>query len=655
MSVNRWEASCALRSPITTSQTIGNYRVGETVGKGTFGKVKKGWHIPTGEVVAIKILSPQKLENAKMKKKLFREIKILRLFSHPNICRLYDVILSPTEIYLIMEYVEGGELYDYIVKNGALPEDDARYVLQQIVCAVEYCHHFLVIHRDLKPENILIGPGLQVKLIDFGLSNIMSDGEFLATSCGSPNYAAPEVISGKLYAGPEVDVWSCGVILYALLCSRLPFDEETIPQLFAKIRNGEYCIPHDVPAGPRELIKQILVVDPLQRLTIPQIRDNAWFNCNLPLRLSYNESMFRAQDIRVSPKVVTRAARSLNIREKEVRNSLKEGHGPGLVAYNILFDAEQRHLIAAEAEARAKLKNNVSSPSSGCDRESYLYTSQVVSTHAVNATERELNRGLLLTQSPAMESLLDTGCAATNKCIYNGGNFVPASVQETKTLCTPLSTPITGGMFCIGRNQETSSTPNYNPSNLSYVGSSSGQPFCSAIAEGTRKGSGSGLPASVNDRQRVGSVAKSHMVYTREEEEFIVKNNVGWRIGLMTSLNANVSMSIIYSTLRSFEMEWKVIAPFRLHVRTTAVSWERLSSVSARGAAENKYESNQQALTTSPSRANKVPRVVLAIHLFRIHEKRERGYLVDFSIVHGSLLGLDVLLRLSTALLQRMG
>jgi carbon catabolite-derepressing protein kinase len=141
---------------------------------------------------------------------------------------------------MVIEYA-GKELFDYIVQNGKVSEAGARRFFQQIISAVEYCHRHKVAHRDLKPENLLLDDQLNVKIADFGLSNIMHDGSFLKTSCGSPNYAAPEVINGKLYAGPEVDVWSCGVILYVLLCGRLPFDDEFIPTLFRKIARMLSC------------------------------------------------------------------------------------------------------------------------------------------------------------------------------------------------------------------------------------------------------------------------------------------------------------------------------------------------------------------------------------------------------------------------------
>ena len=192
----------------------------------------------------------------------------------------YTVITTATEIVMVLEFA-GGELFDYIVKHGKMSEDKARRFFQQIVCAVEYCHRHKIVHRDLKPENLLLDNDLNVKIADFGLSNIMTDGNFLKTSCGSPNYAAPEVISGKLYAGPEVDVWSCGIILYVLLVGRLPFDDEFIPALFRKINSGNYHTPSFLSSGARHLIHKMLKVNPVQRITIQEIRQDAWFNENL--------------------------------------------------------------------------------------------------------------------------------------------------------------------------------------------------------------------------------------------------------------------------------------------------------------------------------------------------------------------------------------
>mmetsp|Transcript_14840 Transcript_14840/g.58208 ORF Transcript_14840/g.58208 Transcript_14840/m.58208 type:complete len:516 (-) Transcript_14840:70-1617(-) len=280
---HRMAASKDAKSP--SNLCIGNYRLAETLGVGSFSKVKLGYHVATGLKVAVKILNRQKIKSLSMDAKIRREIQILKLFRHPHIIKLYEVIETPTDIFMVMEYVPGGELFEYIVRHGKLSEDEARKFFQQILYGVDYCHRQRVVHRDLKPENLLLDSKNNVKIADFGLSNLMRDGDLLKTSCGSPNYAAPEVISGQLYAGAEVDIWSCGVILFALLCARLPFDDEYIPDLFKKIRTGAYSMPAHLSQECKQLIASMLVVDPLKRSTISEIRSHPWVTRGLPAYL----------------------------------------------------------------------------------------------------------------------------------------------------------------------------------------------------------------------------------------------------------------------------------------------------------------------------------------------------------------------------------
>jgi carbon catabolite-derepressing protein kinase len=155
----------------------------------------------------------------------------------------YEVISTPTDIIIVLEYA-GGELFNYIVATGRMPEPRARRFFQQLISGIEYSHKLKIVHRDLKPENVLLDDDLNVKIADFGLSNEIKDGDFLKTSCGSPNYAAPEVIRGGLYTGPEIDVWSCGVILYVMLCGRLPFEDEDVQTLFTKISRTSLHLIH---------------------------------------------------------------------------------------------------------------------------------------------------------------------------------------------------------------------------------------------------------------------------------------------------------------------------------------------------------------------------------------------------------------------------
>jgi carbon catabolite-derepressing protein kinase len=286
--------SPALRTPqtplsaspatITSMNRLSQYKQVRLLGEGSFGKVKLARHKVTGQEVAMKIISRRKLISRDMAGRVEREIQYLQLLRHPHIIKLYTVIMSKQDIIMVLEYAPM-ELFDYIVKHGRLDEKKSRKLFQQIICAVEYCHRHKIVHRDLKPENLLLDKNYDVKIADFGLSNIMTDGNFLKTSCGSPNYAAPEVISGKLYAGPEVDVWSCGVILYVFLVGRLPFDDEFIPTLFKKIQAGNFHIPHHLPPGATSIIKRCLQVHPVQRMTIQEIRQDEWFLKDLPAYL----------------------------------------------------------------------------------------------------------------------------------------------------------------------------------------------------------------------------------------------------------------------------------------------------------------------------------------------------------------------------------
>jgi len=331
-------------------QRIGHYRLGKNLGIGSFGKVRLAEHQLTGQKVAVKILNRNRIRQLDMDEKVRREIKILKLFYHPHIIRLYEVIYTPGDIYMVMEFVPGGELFDFIVSNGRLSEPRARAMFQQLISGVEYCHQHMVVHRDLKPENLLLDAEQQLRIADFGLSNVMKDGDFFKTSCGSPNYAAPEVISGKLYAGPEVDVWSCGVILYALLCGSLPFDDENIPNLFKKIKGGIFTLPGHMSDDIKDLISRMLVVDPLQRITVPEMRRHRWFVESLPLYLSVTPdqimSQFRALDLDVLMEVVTKIGfdrqELLEALQKQERNQMT-------VAYYLILDSKRRKLLNSSA------------------------------------------------------------------------------------------------------------------------------------------------------------------------------------------------------------------------------------------------------------------------------------------------------------------
>ena len=271
----------------STFLKIGPYFLGETLGIGSFGKVKLGEHEKYGQKVAIKILNKKHIYLVNMNLKLRREIQILKMFIHPHIIRLFEIIYTKSDIFMITEYISGGELFDYIIENGRLTESESRRFFQQMISGIDYCHKKKVVHRDLKPENLLLDSHLNIKIADFGLSNIIQEGILLKTSCGSPNYAAPEIIHGKQYLGPEIDIWSCGIILYALLCGSLPFEDESMPNLFKKIKGGIYILPGYLSDLSRDLISKMLTINPLLRIPVSKIRGHAWFQIRLPRYLFF--------------------------------------------------------------------------------------------------------------------------------------------------------------------------------------------------------------------------------------------------------------------------------------------------------------------------------------------------------------------------------
>uniref|UniRef100_A0A1A8FUT7 MAP/microtubule affinity-regulating kinase 3 n=1 Tax=Nothobranchius korthausae TaxID=1143690 RepID=A0A1A8FUT7_9TELE len=256
---------------------VGNYRLLKTIGKGNFAKVKLARHILTGREVAIKIIDKTQL-NPNSLQKLFREVRIMKILNHPNIVKLFEVIETERTLYLVMEYASGGEVFDYLVAHGRMKEKEARAKFRQIVSAVQYCHQKHIVHRDLKAENLLLDADMNIKIADFGFSNEFTLANKLDTFCGSPPYAAPELFQGKKYNGPEVDVWSLGVILYTLVSGSLPFDGQNLKELRERVLRGKYRIPFYMSTDCENLLKRFLVLNPAKRGTLEQIMKDRWIN-----------------------------------------------------------------------------------------------------------------------------------------------------------------------------------------------------------------------------------------------------------------------------------------------------------------------------------------------------------------------------------------
>lgn len=275
------------------TKSIGHYILGKTIGEGTFGKVKLGTHILTGEKVAVKILEKERIVDVADVERVAREIHILKLIQHPHVIQLYEIIETPRQLYLIMEYCSGGELFDHIVACGRVEESEACRFFHQIIAGVELIHSMSVVHRDLKPENLLLDEQKNIKIVDFGLSNTFHDGQLLKTACGSPCYAAPEMIAGLRYVPSRCDLWSCGVILFALVCGYLPFEDPNTAALYQKILTADYQVPQFASQGAKELIAGLLNINSERRFTVEQVRAHPWYNqiaeASFPLAHDRNE------------------------------------------------------------------------------------------------------------------------------------------------------------------------------------------------------------------------------------------------------------------------------------------------------------------------------------------------------------------------------
>nr|CDS15141.1 serine:threonine protein kinase MARK2 [Echinococcus granulosus] len=256
---------------------IGKYKFIRTIGKGNFAKVKLACHVITGKEVAIKIIDKTQLSPSS-RQKLFREVRVMKMLDHPNIVKLFEIIANEKILYLVMEYASGGEVFDFLVTHGKMAEREARAKFRQIVSAVQYCHQKKVVHRDLKAENLLLDAQMNVKIADFGFSNEFSSDKKLDTFCGSPPYAAPELFEGRKYDGPEVDVWSLGVILYTLVSGALPFDGQNLRELRERVLTGKYRVPFYMSTDCEALLRKMLHLNPAKRHTLESVMKDKWIN-----------------------------------------------------------------------------------------------------------------------------------------------------------------------------------------------------------------------------------------------------------------------------------------------------------------------------------------------------------------------------------------
>ncbi|XP_074590970.1 CBL-interacting serine/threonine-protein kinase 21 [Curcuma longa] len=256
---------------------VGKYELKRTIGEGMFAKVKLGVEVESNAAVAVKIIDKKTVIKNNLMYQVKMEISTMKLLDHPNIVKIHEVIATKTKIYLVMEYVAGGQLSDKLDYLKKIDEKEARKYFHQLIDAVDYCHSRGVYHRDLKPENLLLDSKGNLKVSDFGLSVLKKPGDLLSTACGSPSYVAPEVIIHKSYDGAAADIWSCGVVLFELLAGFLPFQDRSLTNLYRKIAMADYIFPVWFTHAQKKLISKILEPLPTNRARTSDIMEEEWF------------------------------------------------------------------------------------------------------------------------------------------------------------------------------------------------------------------------------------------------------------------------------------------------------------------------------------------------------------------------------------------
>ncbi|KAI9542150.1 Serine/threonine-protein kinase brsk2 [Dissostichus eleginoides] len=318
--------------------------------KGDSGLVKLGIHCVTCQKVAVKIVNREKLSESVLMK-VEREIAILKLIEHPHVLKLHDVYENKKYLYLVLEHVSGGELFDYLVKKGRLTPKEARKFFRQIISALDFCHSHSICHRDLKPENLLLDEKNNIRIADFGMASLQVGDSLLETSCGSPHYACPEVIRGEKYDGRKADAWSCGVILFALLVGALPFDDDNLRNLLEKVKLGVFHMPHFIPPDCQSLLKGMIEVDAGKRLTLEQIQKHTWYLAGknepepeqpVPRKVAIR-SLAAAEEIDPDVLESMHSLGCFRDKEKLLKDMLSEEENQEKMIYFLLLDRKERY------------------------------------------------------------------------------------------------------------------------------------------------------------------------------------------------------------------------------------------------------------------------------------------------------------------------
>ncbi|XP_061819866.1 serine/threonine-protein kinase BRSK2-like isoform X6 [Nerophis lumbriciformis] len=375
---------------------VGPYRLEKTLGKGQTGLVKLGVHCVTYQKVAVKIVNREKLSESVLMK-VEREIAILKLIEHPHVLKLHDVYENKKYLYLVLEHVSGGELFDYLVKKGRLTPKEARKFFRQIISALDFCHSHSICHRDLKPENLLLDEKNNIRIADFGMASLQVGESLLETSCGSPHYACPEVIRGEKYDGRKADAWSCGVILFALLVGALPFDDDNLRNLLEKVKLGVFHMPHFIPPDCQNLLRGMIEVDASKRLTLEEIQKHTWYLAGknepepeqpVPRKVSIRK-LATAEEIDPDVLESMHSLGCFRDKDKLTKDLLSEEDNQEKMIYFLLLDRKERY--PSHEDQNLPPRNEIDPPRKRVD-------SPMLSRHGKRRPERKSMEVLSVTE-----------------------------------------------------------------------------------------------------------------------------------------------------------------------------------------------------------------------------------------------------------------
>ncbi|XP_055088085.1 serine/threonine-protein kinase BRSK2-like [Periophthalmus magnuspinnatus] len=425
---------------------VGPYRLEKTLGKGQTGLVKLGVHCVTNQKVAIKIVNREKLSESVLMK-VEREIAILKLIEHPHVLKLYDVYENKKYLYLVLEHVSGGELFDYLVKKGRLTPKEARKFFRQIISALDFCHSHSICHRDLKPENLLLDEKNNIRIADFGMASLQVGDSLLETSCGSPHYACPEVIRGEKYDGRKADAWSCGVILFALLVGALPFDDDNLRNLLEKVKLGVFHMPHFIPPDCQNLLRGMIQVDPTKRLTLEQIQKHTWYLAGknepepeqpVPRKVSI-KTLCAAEDIDPDVLESMHSLGCFRDKDKLTKDLLSDDENQEKMIYFLLLDRKER--FPSHEDQNLPPRNEIDPPRKRVD-------SPMLSRHGKRRPERKSMEVLTVTEGgspvPVRRALDMANHGQRSRSISgasSGLSTSPLSSPRVSPRGSPLPTP----------------------------------------------------------------------------------------------------------------------------------------------------------------------------------------------------------------------